>query len=102
MFLKAGVKVNGIQPEIIMAMLITEQVFKDAGRTLTITSITDGKHSRNSLHYAGLAFDVRTWNMTVDQKHEIARKIADALGDEFDVVVEDTHIHIEFDPDLKA
>lgn len=98
--LKAGVTVNGAQPELLIGMSVAAQVYAEYGHTLTITSITDGKHSTHSLHYVGLAFDCRVWDFpSLTEKRELCGKLRGALGDEFDVVLESTHIHIEFDPD---
>lgn len=105
MNLKQGVTVGGVRPEITVAMMVTKGVWDDNGLVFTVTSITDGKHRAGSLHYEGLAFDVRTWvpgrpgvQLPSDVKERIAKELRLALGKEFDVVVEGTHIHIEFDP----
>jgi len=103
MIIKKGVNVNGVQPETIVGMLLTREVLKKAGIDMVVTSITDGKHRANSLHYAGLAFDIRTWEMpTREMQETIAQRLRVALGDEWDVVIEETHIHIEFDPEIRA
>lgn len=65
---------------------------------ITITSAKDGKHSANSLHYEGKAVDIRTWDMKPGTIKSTARVIADRLGGKYDVVVENNHIHIEYDP----
>ena len=103
---KEGVDVTGIQKETITAMSIVDRVYKSySGRDLVVTSVTDGKHREDSLHYEGLAFDIRTWKddtsgvqMAKGSKFSLASSIAYALGDDYDVVVEKTHIHIEYDP----
>ena len=104
---KEGVKVDGISKEIINAMAITEAVLMDNfGYELTVTSVTDGTHKEGSKHYEGKAFDIRTWEfhepgiqLPKEEKEMIAGYLQDALGDDFDVVVERTHIHIEYDPE---
>lgn len=98
MRLKSGVRVNGIKPETILAMLITERVFQRHGAELTITSLLDGKHSPNSLHYRGFAFDARTRDIEQAKRPELRDAVSEALGNEFDVVLEETHLHVEFDP----
>lgn len=98
MKLKHGVTLNGIQPEIVASIPVIERVINHLVEP-TITSATDGEHSDNSLHYAGLALDIRTWYLSDDGKQELAERLRAALGAEFDVVVEPTHIHVEFDPD---
>ena len=107
---KEGVDVTGIKKETITAMVIVADCYYryfglSFGRDLVVTSVTDGKHKENSLHYQGLAFDIRTWTtdtsgiqMHKPTKLSLANSIADALGDDYDVVVEKTHIHIEYDP----
>lgn len=101
--LKRGVKLNGVQPELVLGIMVAETVLNDEGYDLTVTSLLDGTHSAGSLHYAGFAFDLRTWaddagtQMDDNEKQIIAEKLRNALGDEFDVVVESTHIHVEFD-----
>jgi len=100
MILKKGVKLEGIKPEILMAACVVNGIYIDQGRPegVTITSITDGKHKPNSLHYSGLAIDIRTRYFNRSIQKRLAQKIQDALGDEFEVILERTHIHIEFDP----
>jgi hypothetical protein len=101
--LKHGVRISGVQPEIVLAIMVVESIHDEMGIPFTITSILDGKHGKNSFHYSGKAFDIRTWvddsgtQYDHEFKLEIARRIRNALGEEFDVVVEPTHIHIELD-----
>jgi len=92
---------KGLQPEILLAIIIAQSVWiaHFPGIPLVITSITDGKHGENSLHYVGLAIDLRTRNLPEDNSEAIAgRALKDALGKDYDVIVHNTHIHIEFDP----
>ncbi|MEQ8504574.1 MAG: hypothetical protein RIB80_04560 [Rhodospirillales bacterium] len=96
--LKPGVRIHGIRPETHIGITICWSVFQSLGLDMTVTSVTEGKHSRGSLHYQGAAFDLRTRDMTFEQKHAAVQGLADALGDDFDVVVEKTHLHIEYQP----
>ena len=97
--LKPGVKLNGIKPEICIAIMIANNVYLSNGYTFTLTSICDGKHGRASLHYPGLAFDCRTRDLPSEsEKKNIADQIRNALGEEFDVILHSTHIHVEFQP----
>lgn len=71
------------------------------GKPVIITSLKDGTHKENSLHYKGLAFDVRTRNMTGGEAKtlfENVKLILDPQG--YDTVFEGDHIHCEFDPKL--
>ena len=91
---KNGVKVNGIKPEMTLAIMMVNTVIPGA----TITSVIDGKHSRTSLHYVGYAIDVRTRDIKPKMQTEYVRQLKEALTDEYDVILESDHIHIEFQP----
>lgn len=96
---KAGVSIRGLQPETVYALRVVEGAFADAGYPMiTLTSGTDGTHSRGSLHYVGCAVDIRTHNVETAKLKPLRDEIARRLGDEFDVVLETTHIHVEFQP----
>ena len=82
-----------------IAYIIACGIYREvAQQTCTITSGSDGVHGPNSLHYQGKALDFRTRTLTASQKQAVFLSLTAALGTQFDVVLEDTHIHIEFDP----
>lgn len=93
--LKQGVRVAGIRPEIALAIQVADGVWERQGSELVVTSITDGKHSPTSLHYSGAAADFRIWNIDAQRAKE---DLKDALGGDYDVVLEKDHIHCEFQP----
>lgn len=95
---KDGVKTEGIQPQLLDAILICTAVYIHAGQQITVTSICDGVHSKNSLHYKGLAVDLRTRDLKGITANQLAVRLRKALGNEYDVVVEKDHIHVEYDP----
>lgn len=98
MRLKPGVSIAGLRPELAIALHIAEAVYEDHGSELVITAGTDGTHSPGSLHYVGLAVDLRTTNVPSGRLDSIVNGLRDALGAEFDVVKESDHIHLEFQP----
>ena len=101
MRIKNGVSLRGIRPETVAGMVIADGVWARHGSELVITSVTDSSHSRNSLHYAGLAFDCRIWDFqdTPGEVRSVADDLRDALQDEYDVVIETSHIHVEYQPE---
>ena len=96
--IKQGVKATGLQPEILLAICEAREVFRDLGVELVITSLLDGNHMSGSLHYKGLAVDLRTRHLTKSQRTKARDRLHVGLGPEFDVVLEKTHIHVEYDP----
>ena len=97
MRLKPGVKIMGVQPEIVYAIGVTADLLREHDIGFVITSIMDGVHSKGSRHYLGYAFDFRTRNMMRGQPIQIKTLLQEALGQDYDVVLEETHIHVEMD-----
>ena len=77
---------------------IADQVYQAHGENeLVVTSGTEGTHSPGSLHYLGLAVDLR---LPDDRANCLAirNELANRLGADFDVVLEANHFHIECQP----
>jgi len=103
--LKLGVDIRGISPECVLGILIAAQVYESRGVPFVVTSIKDSRHSKHSLHYVGRAFDCRLpsrYTATDGTNQAVHRDLAEALGPQFDVVLEADHIHVEFDPKAVA
>lgn len=98
MKLKPGVRVQGIRPELTLALMAAQPLYAAAGAEMVVTSVVEGRHSRGSLHYAGQALDLRTRDLAPDARRRLRDSLADALGGDFDVVLEADHIHLEYQP----
>ena len=98
MKIKTGVKLLGLRPEMLLGLFIADGIYTNHNQELVLTEATGGKHRKASLHYLGLAGDIRTRYFTVKEKELVAKDLREALGENYDVVVEKTHIHIEFQP----
>lgn len=99
MHIKPGVNLNDISPQMQMANAKAQLLWLAFGQTLVITSGREGGHRRRSKHYEGNACDYRTRYFDYATKSVVASTLAHILGDDYDVVVEPTHIHTEYDPD---
>jgi len=105
---KEGVSIRGLQPQMFHAWNVAGEVYEEVSNVdCILTAGVDGRHGHGSLHYVGLAIDLRIRNL--DGSDEITaatmRKVAVAkehlkerLGPEYDVVLESNHFHIEFQP----
>jgi hypothetical protein len=82
----------------VLAAIVCRDVLEKRKLDAVITAGLDGKHSPGSLHYVGLAFDLRTNNIPAADREPVRAEIKDALGDDYDVVIEGDHIHIECQP----
>lgn len=97
--LKEGVRIQGLRSEIVLAIIIANGIYQNHDLDCTVTSIIDGKHSASSLHYTGCAFDLRTRNIpNTALQGRIRMELAQALGQDFDVLLEVDHIHVEYQP----
>lgn len=86
-------------PEIVHAMKVADNLSRSiAGKEAVVTSILDGKHKKGSKHYTGNAFDLRIYIYTKEQLNDLIDLLKTTLGPNYDVVLENDHIHIEFDP----
>ncbi len=97
--IKEGVRVRAIQPEIVLAVQIVAGVFnRFNGAECIITGAREGEHMKRSLHYVGYALDFRTRHVATGWHEKLAKEVQRALGEEYDVILEKTHLHVEYDP----
>ena len=96
--IKHGARVHGIQPEMILAVVVIEGILREAGFATTITSCVDGSHSNASLHYTGSAVDIRIRDIPQEKLELLRTSIADRLGMDFDILLEADHYHCEWQP----
>ena len=106
MYIKKGVSIRGIKPEIVLALIMVSEV---TYHDFVITGGTEDHPDRlpDSLHKTGLAVDIRVpdheydplpFDITDDRltwKMRVAERFNDT---DFDLVWYDTHVHIEYDP----
>jgi hypothetical protein len=84
-----------MRPELGLALSIAQAVYAVHGSEFAITSVVEGEHMRASLHYTGCAADLRVPAIGSDT---LVARLKTALGDDYDVVLESNHIHVEFQP----
>lgn len=97
--IKDDVVITRWHPKMLVTWPIIAEVFSDFGYDCTLTSGREGNHMNGSLHYLGKANDFRTFHVGDPVKIGlIAADISRRLGPDYDVVVEHTHIHVEYDP----
>ena len=101
LFLKKGVSLVGLKPEMTTALIMISSI--DPWATVVVTSATDPSPNRieGSLHPKGQAIDVR-WPEDTESykdshwwKSQLIRMFEDT---EYDLVLYETHFHLEFDP----
>ena len=97
LMLKFGVRVAGLRPEILLAVVAAERVCAEMGVVCVVTACVDGVHQAGSLHYCGLAVDLRSRDFRPGDLDKAIARIKQCLGADYDVVLENDHIHLEFD-----
>lgn len=96
MLVKLGVDISRLNRPIRRALRIVDEVCgKLPDEEAVLTSTYEGDHDPSSLHYCNDAIDIRSpkVNGTI-----IIMKIQNRLGPDFDVVISQGCIHIEYDP----
>lgn len=96
------VRTHGIKPEMVLACVILNEHYAYYDLKFVITSGTegydgDGVHMKGSLHYKGLAIDVRKRDVPIAYREIFLEGMADKLGPESQVIDHKTHYHIELD-----
>jgi hypothetical protein len=71
MILKQGVEQKEIALQIYYAIGVAEAVYRQRGMQLVVTSLNDGQHMKESLHYKGLAVDLRTRDLSYSTMRSI-------------------------------
>jgi hypothetical protein len=95
MLIKAGVDISRLERNTRRGLRKVADIFLRYDQEVIITSAFEGNHGAGSLHYANQAFDVR---FPSDDKENIEASIFEELSNDFDVLMESDHIHIEYDP----
>lgn len=91
-----SVNIWGLQVEMQPVLKIADSIWASYGKELVITSGRDSIHSAGSLHYYGYAVDLRTNYFTEDVKQQVASALKSRLPNSYQVIVHDTHIHVEY------
>ena len=102
--LKSKVQVHGVCNELANTIPVITKAYRkstgDRDYKVTITSAIDGKHSNNSHHYKGRAFDLRVRDISRREATKIANNLKSELGDEYRIFWGDKghrdHIHIAY------
>jgi hypothetical protein len=92
---KHGVKysIDGV----VRIFMVADEIWRDLGAELVVTSLMEGEHRNGSKHYVGDAADLRSRYFSEEKKLQAVRRLRASLGDDYDVVVHSTHIHCEYD-----
>ena len=100
----SSINILGLQIQMRPVLTICERVWSIHGQELVITSARDSLHSAGSLHYYGLAVDVRTRYFTQEIKTKVFEEIQQELFDldhRYRVIYHKTHFHIGYYPSNK-
>ena len=81
-------------PKLLKALRVTNITCNRHGELFIITSLRDREHMPGSLHYVGMAFDMRTRHMSDENKRKVLLELRDELP-EYDIIEYSTHYHIE-------
>lgn len=96
---KPGAELAGLRAEILFGLLVVKDVFETYGLDLVVTEATGGNHMQGSLHYRGLAVDIRSRDIPTEQmKKDVLIICKEKLGKNFDMILEVNHYHLEMDP----
>lgn len=90
-----GVCLDKLHPAMRLVLREVDLIWKEDP---VITSTWDGVHSSGSFHYFCMALDFRLPKEKPLQKVE---ELKEKLGSDYDVVLENDHVHVEYDPKIR-
>lgn len=98
-----GARIFGLRTEVLLGLVIANQVFAAHNLDCVVTSCCEGKHSKGSFHYLGLAVDIRLNDIPSALHVTLLAEIGELLGEDFDFLLENSgttlvHFHLEFHP----
>lgn len=95
MLLRPGVDISRLHRPIRRSLNKVDAIFRRYAQEFIITHTYDGLHSSSSLHYSNDAYDSA---LPTIRRREIFVDIQRELGDNYDVIMDKDHYHIEHDP----
>ena len=99
---KKGVDISKLHVQMREALPIMASIYDKYGYSFWITSANDGKHMKGSKHYDDDAVDSRTWGIVAAGFLYIIgnemQEMLDLHCSGYQVVIEDDHYHVEWDP----
>lgn len=101
MIVLEGAQVDKLRRQIRRALPVIDMCVRaSTGHEPTLTHGRDGRHMKGSLHYKNRAVDIDwpPWTGRPEKVGLIAAQLRLFLGYDYDVVVEATHLHVEYDP----
>lgn len=98
--IKKGVKICSLTPQAVLMIAIVNDYYKEMKIDCIITSCNDGKHIDKSFHRFGFAIDFRSNNIRKENQLNFWKGLKEVLGDNFQVIFEKDHFHIEYDPKI--
>lgn len=96
----SNVRTQGVRPEMLLGLIIISNLCSEYGISAVVTSILDGLHMHNSLHYTGAAVDFVIGD--APNRSVFASELRSRLGRDYDVIDEGDHIHVEYQPHDRA
>lgn len=100
MKIKPGANLQGLDIRVRPILVEAEKIWLSLGQALVVTCGLDGEHSAGSLHYYGLAVDLRINYFDEEEKEIVFHALSNVLKSidyRFDVYLHSTHIHAEYD-----
>ena len=96
-------RIIGMRPELNFSLTVVNSIL-GPNVHMEISHLTDGVHSRASIHYAGGAWDgIFKTELTQEEKFKLYKGCNQALGQDFDLIFEsigtpNEHFHCEYQP----
>lgn len=97
-FKNDNVSAQSLSSQLLLVLFVATEAYRVNGFDCIVTSLNDSRHSKTSLHYSGNGGDLRIKGIPPSIVGKIHAQIVDSLNQDYDVILEPNHIHIEYQP----
>lgn len=97
MKIKEGAILSGLHPMMRRVLIEANQIWKEHGQELAVTSGLDGTHSAGSAHYYGCAVDLRTRYFSDAELASVMQELTKRLPTIYYIKLEKDHIHVHYE-----
>jgi len=91
------VRIDSLNEQTVTVLRVANEFSQRWSLTVDVNAVDNGRHSAGTLHGASLAWDLDVRGEDEEDLRRLATWLGAYLSPTYEVVLEATHVHVEFD-----